>query len=149
MAPPPQFVTVRADFQMNEEIQTLVDSLRRGQYEDPTAKIELLIAALQEHRADDAVLLSLLRSPQIPLRLAAVSACRGRLNGELAPELLKLVCDQEARVRRKVAEVLERPEGKAQIDALETLAQDSDAGVRLAAVKSSGGTGELRELQES
>ncbi len=75
---------------MNEEIQTLVDSLRRGQYEDPTAKIELLIAALQEHRADDAVLLSLLRSPQIPLRLAAVSACRGRLNGELAPELLKL-----------------------------------------------------------
>ena len=34
---------------MNEEIRTLIDSLRRGQYEDPTQKIELLSAALREN----------------------------------------------------------------------------------------------------
>src|SRR5690242_9349735 len=93
--------------EMNEEIRTLVESLRRGQYEDPTAKIELLSAALLEYGADDALLLSLLRAPQISLRLAAVAACRGRLTGEVVGEFLKLAQDQEPRVRRKVAEILD------------------------------------------
>lgn len=134
---------------MNDDIRTLIDSLRRGQYENPTAKIELLIAALQEHRADDAVLISLLRAAQIPLRLAGVEACRNRLNSELVAELLKLTSDLEPRVRKKVAEILERPDGSAQRQAIEALMQDSDPTVRTAAMKSSGGIAELRELQES
>ena len=47
---------------MNEETRTLVESLRRGQYEDPTEKIGLLSAALREHAAAAAELLSLLRA---------------------------------------------------------------------------------------
>jgi ATP-dependent Clp protease ATP-binding subunit ClpC len=134
---------------MNDEIRTLIESLRRGQYEDPTAKIELLSAALQEQAAEVSLLLSLLRAPQIPLRLAAIGACRGRTDAELIPELVKLTEDQEARVRKKLAEILDKAQDKAQTEALRALAQDSHEGVRLAAVKSSAGRGEFRELQES
>jgi hypothetical protein len=63
---------------MNDDIQALIESLRRGQYEDPAEKISLLSAALQEIRADVQLLLSLLRAPQIPLRLAAMDAARDR-----------------------------------------------------------------------
>ena len=48
---------------MNEEIRLLVDSLRRGQYEDPSEKIALLSAALREHQAEIPELLALLRAP--------------------------------------------------------------------------------------
>jgi hypothetical protein len=61
---------------MNEEIRTLIESLRRGQYEDPTEKIGLLSAALREHAAAVTDLVSLLRAPQIPLRLARLGANR-------------------------------------------------------------------------
>jgi ATP-dependent Clp protease ATP-binding subunit ClpC len=135
---------------MNEEIRTLIDSLRRGQYEDPTAKIELLSAALQEHAADVPLLLSLLRAPQIPLRLAAIAACRSQTDlPELLPELLKLAEDHDPRVRKKLAEILFKPETKPKMDILRALAQDSDQTVRLAAMKSSAGRNEFRELQES
>ena len=115
---------------MNDEIRTLVESLRRGQYEDPTAKIELLSAALQESAADTPLILSLLRAPQIPLRMAAVAACRGRTDEELTVELLKLAEDKEARVRKKLAEILDKAESKSQTAALRTLAQDSHEHVR-------------------
>lgn len=137
------------ELSMNEEIRTLIESLRRGQYEDPTAKIELLSAALQENAADVPLLVSLLRAPQIPLRVAAVGACRGRNDAELLPELLKLVEDKEARVRKKLAESLDQGESKAQNEVLRALAQDSHEQVRLAAVKSSSGRSDFRELQES
>jgi HEAT repeat protein len=133
---------------MNEEIRILIETLRRGQYEDPTAKIELLSAALQEHGADAAVLQSLLRAPQIPLRLAAVEACRGRDQAELQADLLKLAHDQEARVRKKLAEILETPGGKTATQALRVLAQDSDEEVRQVAVKSSAGRPEFLDLQQ-
>ena len=84
---------------MNEEIRTLIDSLRRGQYEDPGEKIDLLSAALREDSADVALLLSLLRAPQIPLRLAAVEACRGQTEQELVLELLKLADGGFARLK--------------------------------------------------
>jgi hypothetical protein len=47
---------------MNKETRPLVDSLRRGQYEDPTEKVGLLSAALREHAAEAAELVSLLRA---------------------------------------------------------------------------------------
>src|SRR5437667_8793934 len=73
---------------MNEEIRILIEALRRGQYEDPAEKIGLLSAALREHQADLPLLLSVLRAPQIPLRLAALDACRDRNE----PELVWLRC---------------------------------------------------------
>ena len=81
---------------MNEEIRALIDSLRRGQYEDPTQKIELLSAALVEHAADVPLLTSLLKAPQIPLRIAAIDACRQRAEPELLEELIKLAQDPDA-----------------------------------------------------
>src|SRR6267154_2190981 len=134
---------------MNEEIRILIDSLRRGQYEDPTAKIELLSAALQEHGTESSLLHSLLVAPQIPLRLAAIEACRGRAVADLPADLLKLAEDQESRVRKKLAEVLESIQSKEACDALRALAQDSDEGVRQAALKSGSGRPELRELQQN
>src|SRR5437763_16713076 len=107
---------------MNEEIRTLVDSLRRGHYEDPAEKIELLSAAFREHSADTSLLLTLLRAPQIPLRLAAIEACRSRSEEDLLSELLKLAEDPEARVRKKLVAILEAIENKNDGEALHMLA---------------------------
>src|SRR6185436_8587887 len=111
---------------MNEEIKILIESLRRGQYEDPTEKIGLLSAALREHQADLPLLLSLLRAPQIPLRLAAIDACRERGEPELLAELAKFVEDTESRVRVKLAEILGTITGETTTEALEALIQDAD-----------------------
>jgi len=134
---------------MNEEIQGLIESLRRGQYEDPKEKIELLSAALREHKAELAELIALLRAPQIPLRLAALDACRGRAEPELVSEVLKLADDEEARVREKLAAALETIRTKPARAVLQNLAQDSEAEVRAAAIKSSSGQPELLALQEA
>jgi ATP-dependent Clp protease ATP-binding subunit ClpC len=134
---------------MSEEIRTLIDSLRRGQYEDPSEKIGLLSAALREHAAEVTELVSLLRAPQIPLRLAAIDACRGRLEPELASEVAKLAEDQEARVRERLATALDSLRTKAATETLRTLAQDSEAEVRIAALKSSSGRTELAGLQQT
>ena len=91
---------------MNDEIQALIDSLRRGQYEDPREKISLLSAALQEGKADVPFLLSLLRAPQIPLRLAALDACRERPEPDLLAELALLVDHSDARARLKLAGII-------------------------------------------
>ncbi len=136
---------------MNEEVKALVESLRRGQYEDPTEKIGLLSAALQEHKAEPAELISLLHAPQIPLRLAALDACRARSDaeGELVTEMLKLAEDQEARVREKLAVALDVIRTKQTIPVLQALAQDSEAEVRAAAVKSSSGRPEFAQVQQT
>src|SRR5512143_3630213 len=111
---------------MNEEIRVLIESLRRGQYEDPAEKIALLSAALREHQAEIPELLALLRAPQIPLRLAAADACRGREQAGLLAELVKLAEDPEARVREKLAEVLGTIRSTGSTVALQSLAQDSE-----------------------
>jgi ATP-dependent Clp protease ATP-binding subunit ClpA len=136
---------------MNEEVRTLIDSLRRGQYEDPAEKIALLSAALQEHKAEVAELVSLLRAPQIPLRLAALDVCRarGEADAELLAEMLKLAEDQEARVREKLAAALETVRTKPATTALQALAQDSEAQVRTAALKSTSGRPEFGQLHQA
>jgi hypothetical protein len=129
---------------MNEEIRLLIESLRRGQYEDPSEKIGLLSAALQEHKAEIQDLVGLLRAPQIPLRLAALDACRGRGEPELLSEMLKLVADPETRVREKLAATLESSRGKPTAATLESLAHDAEEEVRIAALKSTAGRNSCR-----
>jgi ATP-dependent Clp protease ATP-binding subunit ClpC len=134
---------------MADEIQALIDSLRRGQYEDPAEKIGLLSAALQEQKADIALLLNLLRAPQIPLRLAAMDACRERTEPELVAALVSLADNSESRVRLRLAEILKHHSGDGATDALHTLLKDSDEDVREAAIKSTAGRSEFRAAQQS
>lgn len=132
---------------MNDEIRSLLDSIRRGQYEDPTEKIALLAAALQEDGADNGLLSSLLSAPQIPLRLAALEACRQRKSTDLKNELLKLASDSDARVRCKLAEVLAGFPADVGFDALKTLTDDADQSVRTEAVKATSGRPAFAEIQ--
>ncbi len=134
---------------MADEIQTLIESLRRGQYEDPTEKIGLLSAALQEQKAEPALLLSLLRAPQIPLCLAAMDACKDRQEPELVAALVALAENSETRIRLKLAEILKVHLGAGPVKALETLVKDTDDPVREAAVKSTGGRPEFRAAQQT
>jgi ATP-dependent Clp protease ATP-binding subunit ClpA len=134
---------------MSEEIKILIESLRRGQYEDPAEKIGLLSAALREHKADFPLLLSLLRAPQIPLRLAAIGACRERDEPGLVEELVKFVDDEESRVRIKLAEALGSISGKLATEALRKLIQDADDNVRSAALKDGANRPELLEEQQA
>jgi ATP-dependent Clp protease ATP-binding subunit ClpC len=124
---------------MNDDIQSLIASLRRGQYEDPSEKIALLAAALLEHRADLELILVLLRAPQIPLRLAALEACRGRREPPVLDELARRVQDPEVRVRAKLAEVLGSFPDEGTTPPLKTLIEDAEATVRQAAVKAASG----------
>src|SRR5262245_53583642 len=128
---------------MNEEIKILIDNLRRGQFEDPTEKISLLSAALQESRADLTLMLSLIRAPQVPLRLAAIDACRGRTEPELLAELNPLIADPDMRVRVKLAEVLGSRTEKQLQRALHELLRDGNYEVREATLKSTGGRSEF------
>jgi ATP-dependent Clp protease ATP-binding subunit ClpC len=130
---------------MNDQIRILIESIRHGQYEDPAEKIASLAAALQEHAADRALLTSLLKAPQVPLRLAALEA--GRRREELRAELLRLVDDDEARVRSKLAEVLAEMPAEIASDALKTLLGDSEEGVRVEALKAAGGKAEFAAIQ--
>jgi ATP-dependent Clp protease ATP-binding subunit ClpC len=133
---------------MNEEIRALIESLRRGQYEDPTPKIELLSAALVEHAAEVPLLLSLLKAPQIPLRIAAIVACRKRSEPELLAEVVKLAQDPEARVRKQVPGVLEDVDSPPASEALRILVQDGAEEVREGAVKATAGRNAFRKIQE-
>ena len=56
---------------MNGEIRILIESLRRGHYENPDEKIGLLSATLRENKVDLDLLRTLLRTPSVP-----PSACR-------------------------------------------------------------------------
>lgn len=135
---------------MTEDIKSLVDALRRGDYEDPTAKIEQLVAALREQGgADAALLLSLLEAPQIPIRMAAVEACQRRAEPEVQRKLAAMANDVDSRVRYKLAETLGTLTGKASEVALRALVQDEDSEVRRAALKSTGGKPAFREAQQA
>jgi ATP-dependent Clp protease ATP-binding subunit ClpC len=134
---------------VNDEIKSLLESLRRGQYEDPTEKISLLGAALREHNADVQLLTSLLRAPQIPLRLAAIDGCLGRGEKDLIAELVKLVDDPESRVREKLPPVLAGFQEGSVTEALKRLLQDTNDEVRSAALKSTAGRPRVRELHQT
>lgn len=132
---------------MNEDIRSLIESLRRGQYDDPAEKISLLAAALLEHSADQALLDSLLLAPQIPLRLAALEVCRQKPEPTLIPTLLRLVEVNEDRVRTKLCEVLGKlTAAEAVRKALQTLAEDFDGDIRRAVVKATSGQTDFLDL---
>src|SRR5580658_10150395 len=133
---------------MADEIQVLIESLRRGQYEDPAEKIGLLSASLQEQKADTALLLSLLRAPQIPLRLAAMDACQKRTEPELVTVLVSLADNPELRIRLKLAEILRYHSDNGAVRSLNVLLKDADEGVRRAAIISSSGRPEFRATQQ-
>ena len=133
---------------MNDEIQALIESLRRGQYEDPSEKIGLLSAALQEQKADVSLLLTLLRAPQIPLRLAAMDASRERTEAELLSELNTLAENSESRIRLKLAEILRVQTDKPAARAFAALLDDSEDEVRVEALKKSSGQPQFRAAQE-
>lgn len=124
---------------VNEEIKALIESLRRGQHEDPTEKIGLLGAALREHAAPVELLLSLLRAPQIPLRVAAVEGCLGREEAEITLEVASLAGDSESKVREKVPGILASSSEPEAIAALMRLARDPAEEVRLATLKATCG----------
>jgi len=135
---------------MNEEIKSLIESLRRGNYEDPSEKIGLLAAALREHRADAAFLISLLTAPQVPLRLAGLEASVERKEEELHEAVARLARDREMRVRVKAVETLASfPEGKTVLEALTVLARDAEGEVRSAAMKATAGRAAFLNLQQS
>lgn len=133
---------------MPDDIQILIDSLRRGQYDDPTEKIGLLSAALLEQRTEVVFLLNLLRAPQTPLRLAAIGACRDRSEPEIVSALVLLASDSEVRVRLKLAEILRFHAEPDVIPALHKLLKDEDEDVRQAALKSTAGRAEFRHAHQ-
>jgi ATP-dependent Clp protease ATP-binding subunit ClpC len=134
---------------MTDEIQALIDGLRRGQYEDPAEKIGLLAAALQEQNADVSFLLSLLRAPQISLRLAAMEGSRHRDESELLSEFAGMAQHPEVRIRTKLAEILQPRRNKSTAQLLTGLLQDPEAAVRKAALKNTSGLPEFRAAQET
>lgn len=124
---------------MNDDIRSLIESLRRGQYEDPAEKIGLLAAALIEHQADAALLESLLQAPQIPLRLAALEVCRQRPIPALGAALLRLARDADSRVRSGLAEALARLPAESSRETLEQLSRDPEVEIRNAVIKATTG----------
>ena len=131
---------------MNDEIRSLIDSIRRGQYEDPAEKISVLAAALLEHNADTALLALLLGAPQIPLRLAALEACCQRRNPELYPNLARLATDSDSRVRCRLAQVLAGLPPEASFEPLKILVADTDPSVRTEAIKATAGKPAFLEI---
>ncbi|MDB6110754.1 MAG: sigma-54 interaction domain protein [Pedosphaera sp.] len=133
---------------MNDDIKALIESLRKGDYENPQAKIELLAAALQENGgAELDLLLFLLRAPQIPLRIAAVEASRGRREALLLAALKELANDPDMRVRRKLAQTLTAVPDSSFHKVIKQLSEDTEDDVREAAVKSTSGNPTFINLQ--
>ena len=133
---------------MTEDIEKLITSLRLGHFEDPAERIGLLAAALLEQNADLSLLLSLMRAPQVPLRLAAIQASRDRTEPELLSELLLLVKNPEIRVRLALVEVLGPRREQGAAEALKVLVNDADYGVRVAVLRATTGREDLRTAQE-
>ena len=134
---------------MNDEIKSLIESLRRGDYEDPVEKISLLAAALQEQPADVPFLTSLLSAPQIPLRLAGLEACMGRKEEELHQPVIRLAQDREVRVRLKAVEVLGSLPDDINVEVLKALTRDPEHAVRAEVMKATVGRAAFLELQQS
>ena len=74
----------RHSHSMTEDVRSLLDALRKGNFEEPEEKILLLAAALREDSdANVEVLRSLLNAQQGVVRAAASLACKGRKEGQL------------------------------------------------------------------
>jgi ATP-dependent Clp protease ATP-binding subunit ClpA len=135
---------------MNDDIRTLLEALRRGQYDDPGEKIALLAAALREHEVPFEELAALLRAPQVPLRLAAVEACRGRQEDGVTVELSRLATDADVRVRIALAESLAQQALTVTAEAFGALMRDDQPGVRSPMCRAAAGSGpwaaRLREM---
>jgi ATP-dependent Clp protease ATP-binding subunit ClpA len=134
---------------MNDEIKNLIESLRRGNYENPAEKISLLAAAIREHQADVAFLATLLQAPQVPLRLAGLEASLDRRESELQPLVLPLARDRDVRVRLKATEVLGSFPTDVAGASLRALADDEHAEVRAGAIKATAGRGEFLGIHKS
>lgn len=132
---------------MNEEIRSLIDSIRRGQYEDPAGKIELLAAALQEHGAGQELLDSLFAAPQVPLRLAVLEFCRHRRDAGQGAWYLKLARDADTRVRAKLCEVVALLPDEVATEPLKVLTGDADSDIREQALKATNGKPPFLEIQ--
>ena len=134
---------------MNNEIKALIESLRRGNYEDPSEKISLLAAALREHQAEVEFLFSLLAAPQVSLRLAGLEACMDRPEAALHNTVARMVQDREVRVRVKAAQVLGSFPETSALAALTVLANQAEGEVRSAAMQATSGRSAFAELQRS
>ncbi|MGE3311610.1 MAG: AAA family ATPase, partial [Limisphaerales bacterium] len=130
---------------MNDDIRSLLEGLRRGQFDDPAARIALLAAALCEAGAGVSDLVPLLQAPQIPIRLAALEACRGRDDPELVQEISRLAGDPEVQVRIALSDLLGQGAFSVANEAFERLLGDVDAGVRSRTCKAVAGRTAFRE----
>jgi len=131
---------------MNDDIRNLIEGLRRGTFENVRERTGLLTAALIEHRADAGLLESLLKAPQVPLRLAGLGACRACWDPALVPAVLALAGDPEVTVRTGLCEVLKWLPAESTADALTRLLRDGDADVRIAAIHAGTGRRDLLDL---
>ncbi|MCC7374218.1 MAG: AAA family ATPase [Verrucomicrobiales bacterium] len=131
---------------MNDSVRELIEALRRGQFEDPTEKIGLLGAALREAKAGLPELAALLRAPQVPLRLAALEACRGVEDPGLADILAEIARDTDIRVRILLAELISRKILTTTDDGLRALLADSEPTIRSHALATVAGRPEFREF---
>ena len=138
---------------MTDDVRTLLEALRRGQYDDPTDKIALLAAALREPPAAVDALIPLFRAPQVAVRLAALEACRNRREPELLGEMSRLASDEDLRVRIALAELLGQKVVSVTPEAFAVLMQDGHPAVRCpmcrAAAEEPRWRPRLREMAES
>ncbi len=128
------------------EIQHLIETLRRGESDDPTEHIRLLTAALHDHHADPDTLLQLLNSAHPGLRMAAADASAGRVDPALTDRLRELADDPEPGVRQRIARCLGFPGFPRSLPSLEKLLEDPVPSVRSAAVEAASGQVELHAV---
>jgi ATP-dependent Clp protease ATP-binding subunit ClpC len=115
---------------MNDFVGSLVEALRRGQFDDPTEKIGLLGAALRESKAGLDELTPLLQAPQVPLRMAALEGCRGVDDPRLPEVLVGMTRDSDIRVRIFLSELLAQKVLITTDAGLRALLSDKDCTVR-------------------
>lgn len=109
--------------------------------------IALLAAALHEGKADEALLTSLLRAKEVPLRLAALEASRLRNMPALEHVLVAMASDSERIVRMKLLECLGSAGRTATEAILFKLVEDPEPDVCAQALKASDGRLSFLEIQ--
>jgi ATP-dependent Clp protease ATP-binding subunit ClpC len=112
--------------------QELIDQARSG---EPEAYARL-VRALQAREVPVAVLIELARSPDIPLRRAAVQGSHGRTEAPLLEAICTLSGDPAELVRHTLAEALAEAADWPLDRAVERLLRDDDEEVRLIAARS-------------
>jgi ATP-dependent Clp protease ATP-binding subunit ClpA len=134
---------------VSDYIQSLIELLRGGNYEDPTEKIGLLSAALKENGgADSKLMVSLLTAQQTPLRLAALGASESRTEPEIFAAIKRITSDSDRRVRQKIAEIIPNLPIEEFRSHLREFARDKESVVRLTAIRSTSGIFEFIDLQK-